>query len=898
MSSHTASVSESLVTVHRLRDQLAAVRNRARKLFSGGATGIQVTAALTEGIDDFVRSLIAEALEALPPQRRTQLQGQTAVVAIGGTGRGDAAPYSDVDLLFLNDSPERAAFEGVTAFLVRGCWDSGLTLGHAVRSVRETLALAKSEIEVATALIEARLLWGSRSLYDHFRKRFARLLLGHRCRAFLQQCIAARDEERRQHGGSATQLEPDVKKSSGGLRDIHLIRWLGFCVHGTADLNSLRLKGMIRKNDARRMRDAYEFLLRIRCDLHLNAGKAQDVLTREEQLRLAEERNVTPPVGQRPVEAFMQTYFRHSTAIAQLTRRIVSLHQPVSVGRKILRFVMSRRLNSVVTVRPDVIDVSPRALGAVCRRLEDILRLFRSAAWHGVDLAPPVVEAVAHQELQLDGRVTPEAAALFVDALKRPGHLGPTLRTMHETSILQHLIPGMAHARCLLQFNQYHHYTVDEHTLRAIEAVEAFEADDTPLGTAYRAVRHKEILHLALLLHDLGKGYGEDHSNVGRALAEAMAQRLFLPDHHRETLVFLVHKHLRMSHLAFRRDCSDPDLLMEFARDVGSPETLRMLYVLTAADLTAVGPGVFTKWKDDLLTDLYERAMLVVSGTPYRHHEQQRIAEVKQQVQQCLAERFSRDLPPDVNWIARQLEAFPAQYLSTTPPQRIARDLDIISRQSGEDIFVEGSYDVETKTVDYRVIVPPSLADGCFHRLTGALTAKRLEILSAQICTTTDGTAVDMFRVLDADAVGDVSSMRIDEVSQSLRAALRPAVSVESMFRKYQRFGDGSPAEPISDQTTRVVIDNDSSEHSTVIDVFAHDRRGLLYTLTRTICELGLSVMLAKISTHLDQVVDVFYVTDSNGRRIRDGDRLKDIRSRLLQTIDDFERDDCRRFLS
>jgi [protein-PII] uridylyltransferase len=541
---------------------------------------------------------------------------------------------------------------------------------------------------------------------------------------------------------------------------------------------------------------------------------------------------------------------------------------------------------------PDCIDASPRDLAAICSNLEGILSMYRSAATYMKELSPRAVDAVAQAESELGGEVSQRSAELFVETLKRPGHLGAVLRNMHETGILEHVIPDMAHARCLLQFNQYHHFTVDEHTLRTIEAVESFEHDEGPIGTAYRAIRHKEVLHLALLLHDLGKGFPEDHSDIGRMIAEMTARRLFLSDHHREILVFLVHKHLKMTHAAFRRDCSDPDLLMELSREVGSPETLRMLYVLSAADLMGVGPGTFTDWKGELLTELFDRTMLILSGKPYRFHEEERVAAVKAEV----SDRFNGEMDPE--WAAKQLDGFSPQYLSTTPVQRIAGDLQLLRRLTEGGILVDGTYDTSNGTVDYRVLVDASLAAGCFHRITGALTSKRLEILSAHICTTADGMVVDSFRVLDRDFAGPVPPFRVDEVAASIRTALQQAAPMESLFRRFQRYGDGRPPEVVSDQQTRVVIDNDSSEQCTVIDVFAHDRRGLLYTVTRAIFELGLSVQLAKISTHLDQVVDVFYVTDSQGNKIGEGERLKDIRTRLFDTVDAFERDGYLQFVT
>lgn len=886
----TALALTPLDRIPQLRDDIAAIRSRAQRLYEGGATGMQTAAAIAEATDAFVLKLVEHTLAALPGDLQQVVQRDAAVIAVGGSGRGDPAPYSDVDLLFLCEKPAEELFDQLSSQVVRDCWDAKIKLGHAVRNSADTLALARVEPEVATALVESRLLWGSRPLFDGFRKQIDQRLIRRRVRAFTEDCLAAREGEWSANGASATELEPDVKKSLGGLRDVHLIRWIGFAHHQTADVDSLRMKGALRKQDARKLVAAHEFLTRLRVDMHFHAGSPQDVLTREEQLRIAGKWGIEAPDGQRPVECFMKQYFGHSTQVAEIARRFVDQHRRPPLRRRIARYLMTHRTNGFMLVGPDRIDVKPRDRDTACRDLESILKLFRSAALYGVDLAPELLEHISLAQKTLGGGVTAEAAGLFLEILRTTGNLGAVIRSMYATGVLELVIPNMNHARCLLQFNQYHAYTVDEHTLRTIEAAEALEHDNGPLGVAYRDIEHKELLHLALLLHDLGKGFVDDHSDVGRVIAETIADRLGLPEHHRDTLVFLVHKHLLMTHLAFRRDLADPEILMEFARAVGSPEQLRMLYALTAADLKSVGPKTWTDWKAELITELYDRAMLILSGMPFRYHEEQRLVKIRQDVIRCLGEQ--NEDPSEAKILDRlddRLDNFPPHYLATTSPHQIADDLRSVHYLEQGELRVAGFYDAVTETVEYRVLVDPELAAGCFHKITGALTAKRLEILSAQICTSLEGTVVDSFQVVDGDYSGPVPQERIDEVAAAIKTAVKKTTPVKKLFQRYMRFHDGGEAEPLSNQETRVVIDNESSKHCTVIDVFAHDRRGLLYTLTRAIYKRELSVVLAKISTHLDQVVDVFYVTDFDGEKIRDGERLKDIHRFLTETIREFE---------
>ena len=374
------------------------------------------------------------------------------------------------------------------------------------------------------------------------------------------------------------------------------------------------MQGALSRDEARILLAAYDYLKHIRVDLHFEAGRCQDVLVRDEQLRIAEERHIEATIGQRPVERFMQTYFRHSTAIAELSERFITLHRPRSLLGALFRSLTTHRSDGIYLVANDSIDVVRRHREHVLSSLEEILKFYRTAALYQVGPSAEFAERIREAAPRLPGDVSARSAEYFRDILNCHGNLGAILRSMFRTGVLEIVVPPMAHARCLLQFNQYHSYTVDEHTLRTVEELERLDRDTGLLGEAYRAIRKKYLLHLAMLLHDLGKGYDEDHSLVGRAIADRMADRLRLTDQDRETLVFLVHRHLAMAHQAFRRDNSEYEAILDFSREVGSAERLRMLFVLTAADVTAVGPGVWTQWKSQLVSELYERTLVVLSG--------------------------------------------------------------------------------------------------------------------------------------------------------------------------------------------------------------------------------------------------------------------------------------------
>ncbi len=868
-----------------LRRQVDAIRELARTRQAGGSTGLQIASAISQRTDEFVVSLIESALQNCAGEMRPRLQQNSAMLAIGGSGRGDIAPYSDVDLLFLRGAAAPESFTACVSQVVRDAWDAGLKLGHSVRTVPDAIRMARGDTQFATSLVSIRLLWGSPALAAELSRKFKTQVVQRNPSKFVEDCIRSREQERAQHGAAVLQLEPDLKRSFGGLRDLQLLRWIGFARYGMSEIDALKIQGAITMDDARKLVLAHEYLTAVRVDLHLAAGRPQDILTRDDQLRIANERNIQGTAGQRPVERFMQEYFQHSLAIADISSRFAARHRQNPIRQRLVDFMLSYRVDDIYRIGPDSVDIIPRYRDASCHSLKAILELYLTAALHGVMPQTRLVDSI--KAAMADQKIRPLTAAesrAFLRLLKHSGHLSALLRSLFDAGVLELVLPAMTHTRCLLQFNQYHSYTVDEHTFRAIAAAEAFEHDPGPVGQVYRQIHHKELLHLALLLHDAGKGYQEDHSEVGKRLAEEAAVRLDLPDHQKDLLVFLVHRHLLMATLAYRRDISDIEILLKFSHEVGSPDALQMLYVLTAADITAVGPDVWNDWKAELLTALYDRSLILLSGKSQLFAEQVRTNDVVEKVLELLHVDQKRAAA-----IRRRLQQAPPHYLYATRPERIALDLEVIERRAPEQIVIEGSYDPETRTTEYRVIASESVGVGFFHKLTGVLSAKRMEILNAQICTYPDGIIIDSFRVTDHDHDGEVPEFRREEVSVLMEKALRGETDVDTLFRSRTRFAPNLIQGPVSDLPMRVVIDNETSDRRTVIDVFAHDRPGLLYRIARTLFELDLSVDLAKISTHFDQVVDVFYVTDARGRKISDGQRLRTIRDVLTQQIQQFE---------
>ena len=851
---------------------LAQGRAKLRQQHDAGTPGIQVCAHLTDLLDKVVLELYEAAAKDLAEAGSCDRLSQVAIVAHGGYGRRDVAPYSDVDLMILHAPGVSAKVAPLAKRLLHDLFDAGLMLGQSVRTARAACALARKDATIFTSLVESRHLAGSEELFGRFQNMFKRQTRRH-WRGIVAAIEEARGEERSQYGETVFLLEPNVKRTRGGLRDIQLLRWVGFARYGSAEPDTLQSLGALSKEDRKAIRRASEFLLRLRNELHFHAGKSHDVLDRAEQVRIAERFGYRGTEALLPVEKFMQAYFLHSNQVSRIVTHLISGARPWNRLQSMLAPVISHQVAGDYRVGPLRMSATRRGLSKLSSDLSEVLRMADLANLYDKGVNPSTwvtVQAAAPKfaDVLSDGTIE-----RFLSLLARPPRLAEMLRHLHDAGVLEKIIPAFTHARSLLQFNEYHKYTVDEHCIRSVERATDFVADDGPLGEAYRGLKQKRTLHLALLIHDLGKGYPEDHSEVGLRIADAVAQRLHLPRHESDTLKFLVHKHLLMSHLAFRRDTSDEQLIVRFAFDVGSPEVLQMLFLLTAADTAAVGPGVWNNWKSEVLTDLYLRTMRHLAGqSPSAHTEQRRA-----QVRACI------DPDEDAEWFNREIESLPSAYLYSTPPEKIAEELRLLKALAPGEVRSWSRFLPETETVEFTIATQESVTSGIFHKLTGALSSQGLRILSAEIHTFAEGMVLDRFVVHDPDYAGQPPDDRLNDVQRRLAESLTS--TSPPAFRKLWASAQKQNRDALAVLPTQVRADNSTSERYTILDIFASDRLGLLYTISRTLFELDLSVSLAKIGTYLDQVVDVFYVTDQAGRKVLDEHRLQDIRQRLLDAV-------------
>ena len=872
---------------------------------AAGEDGLSLCRLRTKAVDQAVREVWNAILAELPESDRHEVSKRVTVIACGGYARGEMTPGSDVDLMLLHDntavsdatkssnavsaesrvSPD--PFAEVASQLLRDLFDSGLEVGQSVRTVTEATQLASADATIFSSLLELRVLAGDaarchklvarlRTMAQRSRRKMARML------------VSARREEAKKYGETVYLLQPNVKRSVGGIRDIQLARWLSFLesdrllslgplplpdgeslISVDGHRASKRRRGLS-DADANMLGQCLVFLRNLRVELHVQAGRGSDELTREEQVRIAEKRGFHADAGMLGVEHFMQVYFGYTREVAQVTR---GLTQQAEGGRRLRSWMtglFGNRIDGCFVVGPMAVAIVPNSLDAVASDMDRIVRLVELSMLYEVPIEPTNWTSLRQEVAKFSPPVTEEARQRFISLFSVVSPLGPALRRLHELRLLEQLLPAFVHARGLLQFNNFHKYTVDEHCLHAVEKASELDADTGWLGDVWRQVRRRRrLLLLALLIHDLGKGYEGDHSEVGAQIARDVAPLFGLDDDESEVLEFLVLRHLLMAELAFRRNVDDDSLVLAFAREVGSPEILRLLTVLTMADIAAVGPGVWNQWKAELLSDLYNRTLQFLDPDA-----NDRGVDLKRVEISSLLGDVDASEP-----LARLVAGLPRGYLRSYEPKRVVEELTKLTNLPRGGQFIAVQWQPDTSTISITVGLRASPISGVFHRIAAGLASQRLEILSADIHTLDDEYLIDHFRVVDRDFVGPAPKGRLSEISKAVESCLEN--EVPSIRRRWNPFATEMQAAVVL--PPRVQVDNDSSVDATIIEVFAEDSDGLLLALSRTLYEHQFSVRSAKISTYLDQIVDAFHVVDFDGAKVEDSVRLATIRRALKE---------------
>lgn len=859
------------------RQQLAEGRAQLREQHDRGLEGPRVCAKLTSLIDTAISQLYDAYLQELPSVEEAQLRGRVALVAHGGYGRRQQAPYSDVDLMVLYEGKRDEQIRQLASRLTQDICDVCQSLGHSVRTPREAVERARDDVQIATSLVESRLLLGNSEIYGHYSDGM-KAMFERRGATMAPAIIAERRKERLQYGETVYLLEPNVKRSRGGLRDVQLLRWLWYIKAGVSDPDRLHTMGVLSKFDYRRLISAQSFLLRVRNEMHFHAGDACDGLDRAGQLRLAASLQYRGREGMLPVEQFMRDYFHHTNHVWQLTHRLAEMMQPVSRMSRVLQPVLTRKTEDDFQVGRTEVSAASRAISRMVQHPEVVLKLVDLARFEGKRISQDTWHFIYRTAPQYPSEPSPAVVAEFLKIIAVPLRLGELLRRLLELGVLEKIIPEYSHARSLLQFNQYHKYTVDEHCIRTVEEVTKFLARQDTLGDVYRSLDDKTTLHLALLLHDLGKGFEEDHSDVGVRIARKTGERFGLPEEHIQTLEFLIHKHLRMSHFALKYDTTQPQLVARFAEEVGTQERLNLLFLVTCADLAGVGPDVLNNWKIEVLSDLYFAASRRLSAAEEKAAEERQQA-ARRAVWQLLTPHEQKD-----SWFERLLEAFPEMYVAKHSSEAVAETLRRLRQLPPRAGTAWANYLPETDTLEFVAGIDQGSGRAIFSSMAGALTGQKMQIMAAETYPLAEGLMLLRYVAWEPESPGKPTDARVEEICEALVGSIdsdQTPVFPKILGREQKEAGAA-----LTNLPHKIRTNNELSDACTIVEVFTVDRRGLLYRLARALHDLRLLIRFAKIGTYLDQVVDVFYVTERDGQKPSTEERHEEIRAALMRILE------------
>ena len=839
---------------------------------------------IATGRSDLVDIVVGRACQLAASEFAPALSGeqrQIAVVALGGYGRRELAPGSDVDLLFLHADRTDEGIRAVVQHALALLWDAGLTVGHSFRTVAECVAMAKDDLHSRTALSEARLVTGSATLYARLIEQMDALVFGsaRTTQAFLESLRFDLGERYERFGRAVGLQEPHVKESAGGLRDLHVVLWVAHALFGARGLPALQEEGRISDRERRSALRAYDQLYRVRNEAHFATGRKTDLLTLDLQPTLAANLGYRARRGVQASELFMRDYYERASELHRFAQAFLLRHAPPPSRRRFGLGLLRRRPRGTFEIRDGKLFARGPAgpLGSARR----VLEAFAIAQSEGPELSEELKIEVRESLGLVDRafRASREAGRALLRLLGHRGRVGPALRAMHETGLLGRLMPEFARVTFLVQHDYYHRYTVDEHTLTAIDALDraAGAGGDDPSLERFRKVfadvAHPEALYLGLLLHDVGKGHGGGHVRRGTRIAERVCARLGLEPARALDVTFLVEAHLEMSQLSQRRDLTEPGLVEAFARRVESVDRLNMLLLLTYADHCGVGPGIWNEWKGALLWDLYTRTRARFDETGGERAD----GEPRESARDTASRQLAAEFP--ASEVERHFALMPEKYLRSSPAAAMARHFRLV--QGRGDASLAAGWHAGDHGTELVVSTPDH--PGLLAQMAGTLTAQGLDILSVDLYTREDGVVVDVFKVREARDHGPVAAARRPAIEEALRSAVEGRYDVAAGVERWRRGWRRRPKRPLVRPTVR--FDSLSSAMSSVVEVRAEDEPGLVFRIASVLSAHGLNISFAKIATEKSHALDVFYVTDEQGEKLA-AERMPTLEAALLAELD------------
>lgn len=858
----------------------------ARRLAEAPSAGHECVGGQSFLVDQLVRVIYDYVITyAFPPSNRTAAE-RLAILAVGGYGRAEMAPHSDVDIAFITPMKRSPWCEQVIEGMLYILWDLGLKVGHSSRTVSDTMRLAREDLTIRTALLEGRLVWGDTALYEELRGRFWAEVVRGSERQFLTQKLEERDARHKRMGDSRYVVEPNIKDGKGGLRDLQTLYWIGKYMHRVETASQLVDVGLLTAPEYRSFRRAEGFLMAVRCHMHILTDRAEDRLTFDLQRQVATAMNFADRPGKSAVERFMQYYFLQAKRVGSLSGVFLA-HLDAEFAKKRTRSGFFAGWNQ----KPRMLKGYVIEAGRIRAPGDDwfvddpvrLIEVFQLAESEGLEVHPQTMRQADRDSRLINGEVrrNKRANTLFLDLLAGRKDPESALRWMNEAGVFGRFVPDFGRVNAQMQFDMYHHYTVDEHTIRAIGLLSQIERgllkkDHPRAARLIHKIASRRALFVAVLLHDIAKGRGGDHSILGADLAKRICPRLGLDDKETELVSWLVLQHLLMSRTAQKRDLTDPKTIEDFVGVVQSLERLRNLAILTAVDIRAVGPGTWNSWKGQLLGELYDASEERLRLGHMRQGRAQRVAAKKRAVAEVLGDQaaLAEDvgaLLGDAYWIAE-------------PEDIIASNLEQYAASMAADDQLSIHCTVDEGRGATRISVLAADHPGLFYRMAGGIHLAGANIIDARIHTARNGYAFDNFLVQDQHGQPFREAAQMVRIEQGIRNALLAKVELVPKLAARPLPHLRSKAFNVA---PRVNFDNDASGRYTVIEVTARDRAALLNRLAHALFQANLIVHSAHITAYGESAADTFYITDLTGSKIKAAERLAEIEAALLAAASD-----------
>ena len=867
-----------------MKQAIASGQAEVRRRFEESASGAETVAANSYLMDSIIRSVFDFTLGRVYPAGVPTAGEHICLAAVGGYGRGELAPFSDLDLLFLIPYKETARLEQIIEYMLYLLWDCGLKVGHATRSLDECIRLSRDDYTIRTAVLESRPIAGDEKLFVELQQRFKDEVVADTGAKFVEAKLAERDMRHQRMGDSRYVLEPNIKDGKGGLRDLQTLFWIAKYLYGADTVDELVEHGALTARESARFAKAQNFLWAVRCHLHYLANRGEDRLTFDLQTEISKRMSYRAHAGTSGVERFMKHYYLTAKEVGDLTRIFCATleaehgHRPPFSWQGLN--VFRREIEGFDAKSGRLSFTSGRQLQ------EDpvsIIRLFHAAQAQDLDIHPSALRAITRNLRLIDGiRDDAEANRLFMEMMISPKGPEITLRRLNEAGVMGRFIPDFGRVVAQMQHDMYHVYTVDEHTIFAIGILFGVEQgrfkEDMPASSeAVHKIKSRKALYAGLLLHDIGKGRGGNHSEIGADIALRLCPRLGLTAEETETAAWLVRHHLMLSNAAFHRDINDPQTIRDLVETVQSAERLRLLLALTVSDIRAVGPNVWNAWKAGLIRDLFYSAEEALTGGYAAEGKEDRVEAARED----LTERLH-------DWLAEEIEEHLtrgyASYWLSFDAETHARHAEFVrAAEAGKAPLT-----VDMRLDDFRGVTEVTIYTGdhpgLFSSIAGAMVMSGANIVDAKIATMTNGKALDVFWVQDADGAMFSRTAQLDRLKKNIEQTLTGKINPARELSKRRALPSRTRVFTVA---PRVMTDNSASRTHSLIEVNGRDRPGLLHDVTRVLTDMGLQISNALITTYGERAVDVFYVKDAFGMQVANDAKLKQISEVLLGALAD-----------